>query len=207
MLRRPLVWVPLVATAIFAGVPVAGAWVVRERVLPKVSARLGRAVTVQDLRVGFGSVELRGLVVDGAGAAPPVVIPRLRAEIALSSLFGGGVRVEMVELDRPRIDIVRSESGDDNVSSILDKLKERRAGGGGEGHGGGLHVDLLRVHQGNLRLTDDTFGQAEVTALDGDLRPDGPATLHVHDAHVEAFGARAGADDATVDVTLAHGKP
>src|SRR3954468_25062997 len=139
MLRRPLVWVPLVATAILAGVPVIGAWIVRDRVLPKVTARIGRAVTINDVRVGFGSVELRGLVVDGAGAAPPVVIPRLRADVALSSLFGGGVRVERVELERPRIDVVRSESGDDNVSSILDKLKEKRAGGGEGGKSGGLH--------------------------------------------------------------------
>ena len=40
MLRRPLVWVPLLrALAIFAGVPLAGVYVVRTRVLPKVSAR------------------------------------------------------------------------------------------------------------------------------------------------------------------------
>ncbi|HEY2747079.1 MAG TPA: transglycosylase domain-containing protein [Polyangia bacterium] len=208
MLRRPLVWVPLVATAIFAGGPLGAEWVVRAKVLPKVSARLGRNVTVNDVKVGFGTLEMRGLVVDGAGAAPPVVIPRLRAKVALSSLLGG-VRVEMLELDRPRIDVVRSESGDDNISSILDKLRGKSAGGAGEAEGGGgkLHVELVRVHEGNVRLTDDTLGQAEVKALDGDLRPDGPATLHVRDARLEAFGARAAADEATVDVTLAHGKP
>ncbi len=208
MVRRPLVWVPLVALVIFAGVPLLGEWVVRARLLPKVSARLGREVTVNDVKVGFGTVELRGLVVDGAGAAPPVVIPRLRASVSLSSLLGGGVRVEQLELDRPRIDVVRSESGDDNVSSILDRLKEKRAGAaGGEGTGRGVHIALVRIHEGNVRLTDDLYGQAEVKALDGDLRPDGPATLHVRDARLEAFGARAAADDATVDVTLEHGKP
>jgi hypothetical protein len=207
MLRRPLVWVPLVATAIFAGVPLVGEHLVRSRVLPKVSARIGRAITVNDVKVGLGTLELRGLVVDGAGAAPPVVIPGLRATVALTSLLSGGVHVERLELDRPRIDVVRGESGDDNVSSILDKLKEKRAGAGGEGKSGGVHVDLVRIHEGNVRLTDDALGQAEVKALDGDLRPDGPATLHVTGARLEAFGARAGADDATVDVTLAHGKP
>ncbi|MCU1280414.1 MAG: Biosynthetic peptidoglycan transglycosylase, partial [bacterium] len=207
MLRRPLVWVPLMATAIFAGVPLVGGYLVRARILPKVSARIGRAVTVNDVKVGLGTLELRGLVVDGAGAAPPVVIPGLRATVALSSLISGpgNVHVERLELWRPRIDVVRGESGDDNVSSILDKLREKRAGAGGEGKSSGLHVDLVRIHEGNVRLTDDALGQAEVKALDGDLRPDGPATLHVRDARLEAFGARAGADDATVDVTLAHG--
>ena len=163
MLRRPLVWVPLVATAIFAGVPLAGEWVVRAKVLPKVSARLGRAVTATDVKVGFGTLELRGLVVDGAGAAPPVVIPGLRAQVALSSLWSGGVHVETLELWRPRIDVVRGESGDDNVSSILEKLRAK-GGGGGEKKSGGVHVDLVRIHEGNVRLTDEVLGQAEVKA-------------------------------------------
>jgi hypothetical protein len=210
VVRRPLVWVPLVATAIFAGVPLLGEYVVRSRVLPKVSTRIGRAVTVNDIKVGLGTIELRGLVVDGAGAAPPVVIPGLRATVALTSLLSGGVHVERLELDRPRIDIVRGEAGDDNVSSILDKLKEQRAGAAESDHEkktGGVHVDLVRIHEGNVRLTDEALGQAEVKALDGDVRPDGPVTLHVRDARLEAFGARAGADDATVDITLAHNKP
>ncbi|HWE28133.1 MAG TPA: hypothetical protein VHB97_09035, partial [Polyangia bacterium] len=202
---------PLVATAIFAGGPLLGEYVVRAHLLPRVSERIGRAVTVNDVKVGLGTIELRGLVVDGAGATPPVVIPGLRATVALSSLVSGpgNLHVESVELWRPRIDVVRGESGDDNVSAILDKLrgKNSSAGSGGETKSSRLRVDLVRIHQGNVRLTDDALGQAEVKALDGDLRPDGPATLHVHDARLEAFGARAAADDATVDVTLAHGKP
>ena len=59
MLRRPLVWVPLVATAILAGGPLAGEWVVRAKLLPKVSARIGRSVTVTDVKVGFGTLEMR----------------------------------------------------------------------------------------------------------------------------------------------------
>ena len=115
----------------------------------------------------------------------------------------------MLELDRPRIDVVRGESGDDNVSSILDKLREKQASATARAAAAaaGCTSTLVRIHEGNVRLTDDTLGQAEVKALDGDLRPDGPATLHVRGARLEAFGARAGADDATVDVTLAHGKP
>ena len=205
---RWLIWLPLLATAVLAGGPLLGEQMVRTRVLPKVLVRLGRPVTVQDVKVGFGSVELRGLIVDGAGAAPPVVVPALRATFALGSLLGGGVHVESLELDRPRVDVVRGESGDDNVSSILDTLKQQqRAGGEGGKSGGGLRVDVVRVRQGNVRLTDETLGQAEVQALDGDLRPDGPATLRARGARLDGFGAKASASDATVDVTLAHGRP
>lgn len=208
MSARTLVLAPLIATAILAGVPLAGEHVVRAVVLPRVSARLGRAVMVNDVRVGFGTVELRGLVIDGAGAAPPVVLPAVKAKVALASLVFGPLHVEEVDLDRPRIDVVRGETGEDNVSSILDKLEHHEAAGAG---GGGAsrrpRIDLVRVHAGNFRVLDETLGRAEVKALDGDLRPDGPVTLHVRDAHVEVAGARAAADDATLDVTLAHGRP
>lgn len=208
MLRRPLVWLPLCATAIFAGLPLAAEQVVRGRLLPKIEGRIGRGVTVTDMRVGFGTIEMRGLVVDGAGAADPIVIPRLRATVALGSLFGGGVHVESLEVDSLRVDVVRGESGDDNVSSILDKIKEHRsANGGGGGGGNGLRVDLVRLRRANLRLTDEALGQAEVKSLDGDVRPDGPVTLHVRDSRVAIAGATAGADDVTVEVTLAHARP
>src|SRR6185369_5793777 len=171
MLRRPLVWVPLCATLVLAGGPLLAEYVVRAHVLPKVSTKLGRAVTVNDVKVGFGTVKLSGLVVDGAGAAPPVVIPGLRASVSLGALLTGGVHVEMLELDRPRIDVVRGEAGDDNISSILDKLRKKGEAAGGEKKSGGTRIDLVRIHQGNVRLTDDALGQAEVKALDGDLRP------------------------------------
>src|SRR5437899_1205370 len=101
--------------AVCIGIPLAAEWQVRTRILPKVSARLGRRVAVSDLRVGWGRVELRGLIVDGGGgkAAPPVVVPQLRARFSMSSLFGR-IRMQEVELDRPRIDLVRGEGVDDN---------------------------------------------------------------------------------------------
>jgi hypothetical protein len=204
---RWLVWTPLIALALLAGVPLAGAELVRLWALPKLSARLGRAVTVNDTRVGFGTVELRGLVVDGAGAAPPLVLPRLRARVALTSLMLGGLHVEWLELDRPRVDIVRGESGDDNVSSILAELRKHKHAGRGGDNNGGARVDLVRVRQANLRVIDETLGHGEVEALDGELRPDGPATLHVKNARMEVAGAKAAAGDATVALLLAHGRP
>ena len=124
----------------------------------------------------------------------------------LTSLITGGMHIKRVELERPRFDVVRGEAGDDNISSILDKLREKKSGGGGTG-AGGTRIDLVRIKQGNIRVTDEALGQAEVKSLDGDLRPDGPATLHIKDARLQVAGARAAADDATIDVTLAHGKP
>src|SRR6266542_4197345 len=83
---RWLVWLPLALLALGVGMPLVGAELVRRVALARLSARLGRAVTVNDVRVGFGTVELRGLIIDGAGAAAPLVLPRLRARVALTSL-------------------------------------------------------------------------------------------------------------------------
>src|SRR5262249_34855214 len=71
----------------------------------------------------------------------------------------------------------------------------------------GVRVDVVRVHQGNLRLLDQSLGQAEIELLDGELRPDGPTTLRLKNAHVEVAGAKAAAGEATVEVELAHGRP
>jgi hypothetical protein len=215
-MRRPLVLFPLLATAILAGGPLLGQWAIQAVVLPRVSARLGRQVTARAARVGLGSVELRGLVVDGEapgagkhadGPVPPLVVPSLRAQISLISLLTGKLRVTSVELDHPRVDVVRGAEGDDNVSSLLEQLRGHKSGAPGGGSGGGVRVDELRLVAATVRLTDDELGQAEVRAIDGVLHPDGPASLRVRDAHVEIAGARAAATEATLDLELSHGRP
>jgi hypothetical protein len=201
-----LLALPLGLTLVLAGVPMLGEHLVRTRVLPKLEARIGRRISVSDMRVGLGSVELRSLVVDGAGAAPPVVLPGLRASFALSSLLGSTLTISSVELDHPRVDIVRSESGDDNVSSILARLRERQTGGSG---GGGRHVRVERVvvHGGAVSVIDDALGEGHVGGIDGELSPDGPVALRLGDLSVEAAGARASAGVVTLSGTLAHGRP
>ena len=71
-------------------VPVGGSWLVRTQVLPKLSKRLGRGVTARSVRVGFGRASLRGFTVDGAGAAPPLVVPQVRVRYSLSALLSVG---------------------------------------------------------------------------------------------------------------------
>jgi hypothetical protein len=207
-MRRPHVLVPLVAVLILAGGPLLGEYIVKTAILPRVSARLGRAVTVQGARVGFGSLTLHGLVVDGAGAAPPLVVPGLSARVSILSLLIGRLHVESLELDHPRVDIVRGAAGDDNVSAILDELKKHRgSSGGGGGKAGGTRIDELRIIAGNIRVTDEELGQAEVKAIDGVLHPDGPATLRVRDATISVAGAKATASEAMLEIELVHGKP
>jgi hypothetical protein len=205
-MRRPAVLVPLLAVAILAGLPLLGEYVVKASILPRVSARLGRAVTVQAARVGWGTLRLHGLVVDGAGAAPPLVLPDVKLRLSILSLLTGRLHVESLELDHPRVDIVRGESGDDNVSSILDAIKKRKSGAGG-GRSGGTRLDELRIIAGDIRVTDETLGEAEVKTIDGVLRPDGPATLRLRDASISVAGAKAAAGEAMIEVELARGKP
>ena len=172
----------------------------RASVLPKVSARLGRSVTVNDVKVGFGTVEMRGLVVDGAGAAPPVVIPGLKRQggARRRSCRGGCTSRSWSSIGRASTSCAASRETTTSPRSSTSCASKREADGESAGGGGGrLHVALVRIHEGNVRLDRRHARAGELKALDGDLRPDGPATLHVRGARLEAFGARAGADEAT----------
>jgi hypothetical protein len=191
---------------VLVGGPLAGEWVVRARVLPKLKARIGRDVRVGDVWVRWGRVELRDLEVDGAGAASPFKVPRIRARFLLAPLFSGRIQVQDVELEHPRIELVRSSTADDNVSSILEKLRETRTSQGGGG-GGRLHLEKVRIIDGALAVLDETAGDAQVGSFDADLRPDGDGLASVTDAAIHlAAGPRATAEKMTVQFTLAHGK-
>src|SRR5262245_47218370 len=107
-----------------------GSWFVRARLLPRLSDRRGRKVPVRGGRFGFGRVSLRGVTVDGAGAAPPVVIPLVSARFALGPLLGGRAEISEVVIDHPRFELVRGAAGEDNLSSIVEKLRAPRQGGG-----------------------------------------------------------------------------
>src|SRR5689334_12590391 len=114
--------------------PLVGAHLVRTRALPRLSDRIGRAITVRDVRVRWGEVQIDDLRVDGAGGPAPLEVPRVTASFGVGAVLRGKVKVDKVVLEKPHIEVVRGEGGDDNISSILEKLRARRAEAG---EGGG----------------------------------------------------------------------
>ena len=67
--------------AIVFGAPLDAGWVVRTKLVPRLEARLGRRVSLGSVRLGFHGIHLRDLVVDGAGAAPPLSVPLVQVKL------------------------------------------------------------------------------------------------------------------------------
>jgi Transglycosylase len=205
--RRIALWGGLVLLALLPlAVPLGGGWLVRAKVLPRLERRIGRRVSVSSVHVGFGKLALRGLTVDGAGAAPPVVIPLVRARYSLAALLGGRVVVEDVLLDHPRFEIVRGGGAEDNVTSILETLRAPHEGGGG----GASRVQIarLRVEKGAAAVSVVGMGDAQVATFDADLTPDGAGSVTLSGAELRVgAGPRLGAKTLQLGFTLAHWRP
>src|SRR5437660_529217 len=132
MSRRMSVGLTAFAASVLALVlltPLVGGWMVRGRVLPKIARRIGRPVTVEDLWVRWGRVEMRGLRVDGGTALPPIYVSRLRASVSMGALIRGRVEVDEAEVESPRVEVVRG-SGEDNISAVIEALRQKPEGGG-----------------------------------------------------------------------------
>lgn len=186
---------------LLAGGPLVAARIVRSSILPRVEARLGRKITVENLWVRWGRVELRTLVVDGGGQRAPVVVPRVSAHLAMAPLLHGQIEVSDVEVQAPRIALVHG-GPDDNITTLLSAL---RASGNAAGGGGGksrLHIKRVRVTAGVLGVADETLGEAQIGVFEAELRPDGVGEITLKDLKSK----RAAAEKVIVHVELAHGK-
>ncbi|MSP62969.1 MAG: hypothetical protein EXR72_22065 [Myxococcales bacterium] len=192
-MRRPgrRWWIPIAILAALPALvlvlaPLVGARVIRGSVIPKIEERIGRAVRLGGVTVRWGRVDLTDLVVDGAGAPDPVVLPRALVRFQVLPLLGGRVVLDEVVLDHPKVKVVRGESGDDNVSSILDRLRARAEVKGSGGGGSATSAPaVVRVLAGSLSLDDQDLGTVEVRALEAAVRRDGPGHAEMTDVEVK----------------------
>jgi hypothetical protein len=190
---------------LLAGGPIVAARVVRSAVLPKIEARLGRKISVEHLWVRWGRVEMRTLTIDGGGQRAPVVVPRVSARMAMAPLLRGRIEISDVEVQAPRIAIIRG-GPEDNVTSMLATIRERRAastGGAGSGGSSRVHIKRVRVVGGVMGVADELLGEAQIGSFEGELFPDGESELRLKDI----TSKRAGVEKVTVHVELSHGAP
>jgi Transglycosylase len=183
-----IAWGAAVAVvAVAALAPIAGGWWVRTRLLPRVSARLGRPVTADAVRVRWGEVELTGLTIDGKSAAPPLYVPRVRARLRMGALLAGRADVKELTVEHARIELIRGGT-EDNVTALLDALRAPRPAAPAGGAGGGrVHVDCVRVVDLALALAVESLGEVEIGRVDGDLWTEGAGELRL-----SGVGARMG---------------
>jgi hypothetical protein len=163
----------------------------------KLSARLGRPVTVGQGRGGLGRIVLRQVVVgasaprgpgapvidataDGAAAgasAPLITFDEI--SVPFGAALGGSSLITIVGL---RVNAVRG-GDDDNVSDLIQRFTGRRARGGeGDGRGSTAQLPGVRVESGSLSLRDMESGLAvRVGGISGTLIPSHQVSIRLHD--------------------------
>lgn len=130
-------------------------WVIRDKVLPRVEARLGRSVVVDDVIVGRGKVILRGIAIKGDEDDKEnlIEIDTVTATYDYGASWTGDVVVHDVSVEglmaRPR----RRPDGTDNFRELI-----RHVRGNGEdptsSATGKNSGELSRMRPRSLRLSD-----------------------------------------------------
>jgi hypothetical protein len=179
-------------------------------VASKLSARLGRTVTVAKGRAGFGDVTLADVRILGTSGALGPSGPELavvgRVVAPFSVAFGGS---GPVRLSDARINAVRG-GADDNVTAILEKLRAR---GGGGGKGGSSPPGVV-IESATIEARDAASGLAvAIEGLTGEVIPNGRLALHARGVRgVLALGGdeqgpRFGAEEVHVEAPLEGNRP
>ena len=171
--------------AILAAAPGVGEHLIRTRGLPRIEEKIGRHVKLGEVTLRWGRVELLDLVVDGAGAPDPLSAPLVTVRYKPWPLLAGRLVLDEITLDRPRLNVVRSESGDDNVSSIIERLKRKNVGGDPNAPRRLSGPNLVRVQGGSLSFDDDALGSVDVRAFDAVVRTEGPGHAELVDVLVK----------------------
>lgn len=143
---------------------------IKDKALPKISAKIGREVTLETATARIfptPQVTLGGLVIHGAKGEPPLVeTAQAEVELKLWPLvrsFGKDVEVDVVTLVKPEVNLVRRADGTWNYEG----LGAAQQGGPGEAPppASEREVSLARLDivGGTVRVIDRSTGKAEAT--------------------------------------------
>ena len=184
--RRILVTVvilAIIAGAAVAAAPSAARWYVRQEVLPRVEKRLGRQITVGNVKVKYGWLTLETVSVRSprdAPGKPMATIPSITAQFEPWDLLGGRINVSRVEVSQPVVHLIRRADGTNNFLDLL-----RRRGGGGAGDK--VRLGAVQVRSGSFSL-DDRKARLSVTArsFDGKHRSGVESILNLYTVTVSS---------------------
>ncbi|HVZ72065.1 MAG TPA: biosynthetic peptidoglycan transglycosylase [Polyangia bacterium] len=173
----------------------------------RATARLGRTVGVARGRAGLGHVTLSGIRVDGTSG--PELLSVERVEVPMGVAFGGR---SAVRVSGARLYAVHGGS-DDNVTSILERLRGGKASSAGGEHRSSSLPGVI-FENARLEVHDRTSGLGVTIAnLDGEVKPDDHLALRARGVSGllavggDETGPRFGADELRVEAPLAGLRP
>ncbi|MDB4979497.1 MAG: glycosyl transferase family 51 [Myxococcales bacterium] len=163
---------------------------------------MGRSVTVGRGRAGLGRVTLTGVRVAGTGGPDLLTVERI--EVPLGAAFGGHGRVR---ISGARAFVVRGGS-DDNVTSIVERLRGAPSGGGAR-KSTTSSVPGLILERARVEVHDRSSGLGfAIASLDGEISPGERLALGARGVSGllalggEETGPRFGADEVHVETAL-----
>src|SRR6266516_774310 len=143
---------------------------VKDLVVPRVSAALGRDVAVRDasLRLLPPRVELKGTTVAGREGEPALVdVEAFEVSLALLPLvtsLGSDVRVTGVKLVRPVLNLVRAKDGTWNYEGLGGENKQKQEKPA-EKSKRSFVVQHASISDGAVRLVDHASSDAAAVAI------------------------------------------
>ncbi len=222
-LRRRLVIAGIVAGAlallVVIGVlvvyPRVGRWMVEDKVIPRLEAKLGRDIQVGSIEVGRGHAVLRDVIVRGPhdGTAPLVHIDRIDVDFDFwASLLANPV-VGAVVIDGIVVAVRRDAAGADNVRDVLERLgvidgADADAEPGARRGMGSLRPTRIELRRGSATASDEHTGAtASVARFDGAWAPGEAAVVRATDARATtSYGPSAAAKTLTASVDDVTGR-
>jgi hypothetical protein len=178
------------------------AWAVKERVLPRVQARLDRELSVGGIDVSADLVVLRDVVVSGPEDAPGVplaFLPQVTVEYDVWQALAGDPQIGKVTVEGAKLRVLREQGGADNVSDLIARLTggqdEPRAHKAGNVAPTGLRPKKVSITGASFIATDaDSGTTVRGQGITVDLVPGAPLVVQAADVAVDTdFGPQAGA--------------
>lgn len=153
------VFVALVAIGLLVVYPRVGAWYIREKTVPRLAARLGRAITVGRIEVGLGHATVHDVRVAGPrdGGGPLVRLDRVDIAFATLPSLVGSAQVEDIAIRGGAVMIFRDLDGRDN----LEGLGGGKAPSGSGRSTGGAPIRWSGITLEVVDLADGIRGRAE----------------------------------------------
>jgi hypothetical protein len=186
--------------------PRLAAGAIRDKVVSRLEARLGRQVTVGSVDVDrSGHAVLRRLEVRGDrdGVEPLLRIDEIRIDYSFWASLHGSVDIDRVVVDGLQVTAARAADGSDNFRDVLDLLRGR-AGAGGGGRSSGLRARVIEVASGSAVLRDDRAGVVmSIGRIGLDAERGGQVSLRLGDlAARTTVGPKTAADEILITAEL-----
>ena len=130
----------------------------------KVAAALGAGGAVRELNVGWSSVELVGLEIEGPKGWPAkktLDAARVTVAPSLRSLLGDQIQISSITVEKPYISVLRTPGKLVIVPSLLEAGdgKEKRKAGSAESSARSVLISEITLQQGIIEIFDATVSR------------------------------------------------